>query len=591
MYSFLLIDDEVIIRDGVRDNIDWARHGYTFLGACADGRAGIEAIDTLRPDVVLTDICMPFVDGLDLARYVRDRYPSTKVILLTGYEEFEYAQEAVKLKVDDFILKPITADELRVLLDSLREQLDAEAKRLRDLDRLRVQLKESLPLLRERVLNRLVEGGVEEDEIGSRLEECGLSLPGPLYLTMVIDLDGSGSEGVAADGELLRLAVKNIAEERLDAGVGSSDASTDGRAASDGERASDGGSSGASHGSQAAGAGVVVGEGGARAAASTGFAGAVTFQNASAQVVVLCSAADREALERESLRAAEEIRDRVSSSLGLSVSAGVGRTVAGLSGVGRAYREALAALDYRLVAGRNQVITFEAIAAPGSNEGPDPAEVGRRLAAAIRTSTVDEMERLVDELAAALARRTPSSSASITVIETTLAFIIASLSELGVPESEVAPKERQGSLFVAVSRLTTLGEITDWLKGLCRRAGEAIERRREDLSRVKAAAAEEYIRAHYGRPALSLSDVCRATGTSTSHFCTLFKKHTDKTFVEYLTELRIEKAKELFRSSDLRSYEIAESVGYTDPHYFSLIFKKITGSSPSAYREKHAGKR
>ncbi len=546
MYSFLLIDDEVIIREGVRDNIDWASHGFRFLGACADGRAGIEAIDAHQPDVVLTDICMPFVDGLDLARYVRERYPHIKVVLLTGYDEFGYAQEAVKLRVADFILKPITAEELRDLLDSLRAELDREAEGRRDLDRVRTQLRESLPLLRERVLNRLVSGGFAEGEIRPRLDSCGLTLPGPWYQAMVIDLDSPDHGGDSPSRELLSLAIKNIADEKSEAFAG--------------------------------------------AAASELPSGSVlSFQNASDQIVLVLSGGEEGTLEGASLRLAEEVRDSVAKELAATATVGAGCPAEGLALVGQSYREALAALDHRLALGRNQVISFRSIASGDREHRLDAAELGRRLSAAIRTGTYLEIEQLIDEMTTLLGQANASTRRSRRIIETTLAFIIQSLSELGIPEGEVLFGEE--SPFVVVQSLKTLAEIADWLKSLLRAATETVERRRDDLSRIKAREAEDYIRANYGRPGLSLSDVCRATGTSTSYFCTLFKRHTDKTFIEYLTEVRIEKAKELFKTSSLRGYEIADSVGYSDSHYFSLIFKKITGESPSIYREKYAVRR
>ena len=546
MYSFLLIDDEVIIREGVRDNIDWARHGFSFLGACADGRAGLEAIDSLQPDVVLTDICMPFVDGLDLARYVRERYPQIKVVLLTGYDEFGYAQEAVKLRVEDFILKPITADELRELLDSLRAELDREAERKRDLERVRRQLSESLPLLRERVLNRLASGGFDESEIRPRLDACGLSLPGPFYEAMVIDLDSPDHAADAPDRELMELAIKNIADEQC-------------------QRLVDG------------------------ASGESPAAGIASFQNARDQIVLVLSGGDEPGLERAALRLAEEIRDGVSKGLPATATVGAGRPICGLALVSQSYREALSALEHRLVLGRNQVISFRSVASGEREKSADAAELGRRLSAAIRMGTYREIEQLIDGMVGLLQQANASTRRSRNIIETTLAFVIQSLSELGIREEELLFEE--GSPFVAVQGLKTLEEIAEWLKVLLRKATETVERRRDDLSRLKAREAEEYIRAHFGSPALSLSDVCRAIGTSTSYFCTMFKKHTDKTFVEYLTQVRIEKAKELFKTSGLRSYEIADSVGYSDSHYFSLIFKKITGESPSVYREKYVARR
>ena len=89
MYKFLIIDDEPVVREGIAGNIDWEAHGFRLVGTCRDGREGLQAVEELRPDVVLTDICMPFVDGLELAASIAEQYPATKTILLTGHDEFE----------------------------------------------------------------------------------------------------------------------------------------------------------------------------------------------------------------------------------------------------------------------------------------------------------------------------------------------------------------------------------------------------------------------------------------------------------------------------------------------------------------------
>ncbi|HUX22634.1 MAG TPA: response regulator, partial [Spirochaetia bacterium] len=207
MYKFLIIDDEPVVREGISENIDWASHGYTLVGACRDGREGIAAIEELCPDVVLTDICMPFADGLELAAFIADRYPETKTILLTGYDEFEYAQEAVKLKVSDFLLKPITAEELRAILDRVRLELDEERRRKEDLYTLRRQLQESLPLLRERFFNRLIRGEVLEPEVSAKLALLGIELSGPVFNVVLIDPDR-----VEAGDELTRLGIENAVD-------------------------------------------------------------------------------------------------------------------------------------------------------------------------------------------------------------------------------------------------------------------------------------------------------------------------------------------------------------------------------------------
>ena len=205
MYRFLIIDDEPVVREGIAENIDWNAHGFELVGACRDGREGLQAIEQHRPDVVLTDICMPFVDGLELAAFVAEQYPATRTILLTGYDEFEYAREAVKLRVQDFLLKPITAQELRAHLDAVRNELDTERNRKDQLERTREQVRESIPVLRERFLNRMIRSPIPREDVEKRLALLDLELPGPAFATLICDPDT-----VDAAAELTDIAVENV---------------------------------------------------------------------------------------------------------------------------------------------------------------------------------------------------------------------------------------------------------------------------------------------------------------------------------------------------------------------------------------------
>lgn len=129
MYKFLVVDDEEIVRRGFRTKIAWAEAGFEFLEPCKDGREAIQKIEQEHPDVVMTDICMPLADGLEVAAYVADRFPETIVIVLSGYDEFEYARAALRSRVADYLLKPITSRELSALVVKLKTSLDETARR------------------------------------------------------------------------------------------------------------------------------------------------------------------------------------------------------------------------------------------------------------------------------------------------------------------------------------------------------------------------------------------------------------------------------------------------------------------------------
>ena len=115
-YKVFLVEDEIVTREGIRDNVDWKANGFEFCGEASDGDMALPLIQAIKPDVLITDIKMPFMDGLQLSKIIRERMPWVKIIILSGHDEFEYAQEAIKLGVNEYLLKPITVQEMHKVL-------------------------------------------------------------------------------------------------------------------------------------------------------------------------------------------------------------------------------------------------------------------------------------------------------------------------------------------------------------------------------------------------------------------------------------------------------------------------------------------
>ena len=158
LYSILLADDEEEVRKGIIRKIDWENLGFQVVGDAENGEEALEKIEQLKPDVVMTDIRMPYMDGLTLSKRIRQKYPSTKILIFSGYDDFEYAQQAIKLNVTEYILKPVNVEELTEILNRVRDNLDEEIEQRRNVRRLRESYQNSLPILREIFLNDLVKG-------------------------------------------------------------------------------------------------------------------------------------------------------------------------------------------------------------------------------------------------------------------------------------------------------------------------------------------------------------------------------------------------------------------------------------------------
>src|SRR5450759_707862 len=159
-YKVFFVEAEIVTREGIRDNVDWKANGFEYCGDASDGEMALPLLQTSRPDVLITDIKMPFMDGLQLSKIVRERMPWIKIIILSGHDEFDYAQKAIELGVTEYLLKPVTVKNIHHSLQKITTQLDREKKELKDLEELREQLEENRDTLRERLLLKLLAGSI-----------------------------------------------------------------------------------------------------------------------------------------------------------------------------------------------------------------------------------------------------------------------------------------------------------------------------------------------------------------------------------------------------------------------------------------------
>ena len=156
LYKIMLVDDEEEVRTSIIKKINWEANGFEVVGDAENGRDALEKIENLEPNVIITDIRMPYMDGLALTENIRQRFPSIKVIIFSGFDDFTYAKEAIRLGVTEYILKPVNVDELTEILKKVRAKLDEEIESARNIDSLRESYKASLPVLREQFLNKLI---------------------------------------------------------------------------------------------------------------------------------------------------------------------------------------------------------------------------------------------------------------------------------------------------------------------------------------------------------------------------------------------------------------------------------------------------
>jgi two-component system, response regulator YesN len=533
MYKILIVDDEPEVREGIRDSIRWNEHGFELVGDCADGREALEAVERLKPDLVLSDIYMPFMDGLELTREIAQHHPFTKVIILTGYDSFDYAQQALRLKAYDFILKPITAGEIRTLLDKVKLDMDEESMIREEMTRLQHQLSQSLLLLKERFLERLVTASLPLDEIRERSDYFQIHwLPSSQYIVLVLDADDFGDLGtgpIELDSELLRFAGFNIVSEIMDRNTG------------------------------------------------------ITFRTREERTVVILCGPQEDQLYESAYKVAEQFQQCIKRYMKYTFTVGVGRVCGSLDRLALSYKGAVSALDYRFLLGKNRIISI--VDMEGSSDMGIPelnAEWSRELGSAIKAGALGEVETRIEQMISSLkSARTPVEACYLH-IQKVIVLLMNAVQELG--GNEISLFTKWGITLADSYDIKTLDEIERWLKGIVKQVAEFVSEQRSDMTKLQVMRAVDYIEAEYSNEEMSLQHVCRHVLMSASYFSSIFKQHTGETFVEYLTRVRIEKAKELLRDTDMKINDVAEKAGY-QPSYFNRIFKKQEGVTPSQYRE------
>ncbi|AZN42881.1 response regulator [Paenibacillus albus] len=517
MYRVILVDDEEEVRESIRMKVDWSACGFDLVGTFEDGKDAWESFEQMRPDVVITDISMPYMDGLALAGKIVDRYRDVTIVIITGYDDFEYAQQAVKLKVQDFILKPFNYGEFVAMLGKLKGQLDEHQARIEDLTRLRSQLHESFPLLKEQFLERMVTTELSEEEIKHKFILFRLTLPGPSAIALTLDIDEPVSE-------LLRFAVFNIVQEIFEQENGG-----------------------------------------------------IVFRTKDERIGILLSGT-AQSICTEAQKLAQQTVEAIEKYIKICVSVGIGRPYDAIARMAESHAGATAALEYRFLAGRSKIISIEDIAHGRGGSQVNQSAWERRLMSALKSGRPSdfnvELEAWIAELKAAELIR----SRLYFHIQSLLIAIIQMCEASGYDGLEPADWLGQALTY------KTLDEVKTWLGTLCEQLLEQIYRKREQDADDLLRRAEAYILDHFADENLSLSEVSQQAYMSMNYFSALFKQKKGQSFIDFLTTVRMEQAKELLVSTALKTYEIASQVGYGDPQYFSVTFKRRCGLTPKEYR-------
>ncbi|NLJ90809.1 MAG: response regulator [Clostridiales bacterium] len=539
MYNVLLVDDEILVREAISENIKWNSLGFNLVGTCQNGKEAIEFIEKNHVDVVLTDICMPILDGMELIKYTYDNFPDISVIIFSGFDEFEYAQKAIKYNVEDYILKPVTAAELSKVLTATKKKRDKRIEQERNWEIISKSYNKNKIYIKSKLLIDFITGKTPASEITSELENFNIELSEKYYRVAIVELKRINSysgdeEQMKQYSSLMLFSVYNISEEILVKNKN----------------------------------------------------GIVCMSNNDRLYILFKSNYFTE-IKTLAKALCTDIKNKAKDYLNTDISITIGKTISGKDKIYKSYESAHTSIKYQYILGEYSVIDSEQAESLWNNKSPyiDLETYISKLAHSI----VANDENMIGQLSRELRKVLESSFHTKTLTISYLQRVVLDLNDdlnisYLVQEDEDLDKE---GVLADIARTHTLSEAIDILNKYFEKIVEALINQKGSTNRKRALLATDYIEKNYSDPKLSLSEVCSYLNISSSRFSTIFKDEIGETFMEFLTRTRIEKSKVLLETSDLKNYEIASKVGFSDPQYFSVVFKKMTRQSPTEYSRKN----
>lgn len=520
LYKVFLVEDEIVTREGIRDKVDWQSSHFEFSGEAADGETALPLLQAVRPNVLITDIRMPFMDGLQLCKIVRERMPWVKVVVLSGHDEFEYAQQAIKLGVTEYLLKPVTVQDLQQVLRRLAAQLDRESQEQENLRQLEHQIEENRATLRERLLLKLLVGAIPTAEAIEQSQLLGLELTARHYLVMVVRIEFCDPAEPFDYYECQRVQhiVSSLAENNPDVFLLNKDME---------------------------------------------------------ELVLIMKGHTLEYLQEERDLLLERIQ-RQATGTKCQLAIGIGSVKDRLADFPRSFVEAVAHAQQSPC--KNQ---------GGSDDSIDKAELLKIDKSAIedylKCGAREDFDAFFDAFVRPLGETVFRSYIVknyifMDIVLTTARFV----NSLGGDVDQIVPGLDHVETILA--HLQTIEQIREQAHRILDDALMFRDGRTGSQHAGMIQQAKEYIDHRFMDPDISLNEVAGRVNHSPSHFSAVFSQETGTTFKEYLTEIRLRRAKELLRTTSLRSSEIAYRVGYGDPHYFSYVFRKNTGLTPTDFR-------
>lgn len=543
MLKIFLAEDEVVVRETIKRMIPWEELGFELVGEAADGEMALPLLIRQQPDLLITDIKMPFMDGLTLARLAKKEIPGLKVVILSGYDDFNYAKQAIGIGVEDYLLKPITKNALIERLSEIRSRYEHEKTQKEYYEKFQREMQAYEKNRSRDFFEALVGGSMDMMEVYKRAEKLGLDIVAEAYNVLIFtmncdeDFSGQRDEYSSWEAESLELLENFFA----------------------------------------------------------GHSSAMLFRSNIFSYGVLLKG-QREAIEENTRACVDEIRKILSRQDGRREwFLAVGQSVERLSQIQKSYHTASRAFSQRYLYDENILYydEMETMEHPGGQaETEDNAYLQKVDVNALNPAILqkflsnglqEETENFVKDYFYAIGQEPMESLVFRNYVILNVRFsVISFIKGLGCDTNEMESADTEEVLAESGKNMES---AIAYAKKMISQAIEIRDQNSGNKNRSILKTAVDFIDSHYMDEEISLNTVANVANVSSNHFSALFSQNMGQTFIEYLTTLRMNKAKELLRCTGMRSSEIAGEIGYKDAHYFSYLFKKTQGMTPSDYRK------
>jgi two-component system response regulator YesN len=536
MYRVMVIDDEPIIRDGIVSVINGNGQDFEVVAEAGDGKAGLEMLAEVLPDVLITDICMPLLGGIELIELARTVNPDIKFIVISGYDDFEYVRRALQLGVCDYVLKPVEPAKLIATLEKLQADLDRQNDFFQNIRDLQGQVELFRAIMRNQLLYDLLTGKVPPEQLQPKLKNLGIPMEGHFHTVAILKIkrpevmspDFNGRDEIfqcylvenieAAFGGDCRAQVCNLGDDKV-------------------------------------------------------------------AVILNVTAGDYSAVFLRVNQILKRILIAIQRNLNAPAYAALGRFYRELPELKHAYREAKEALQHSLLQEKGNVVNYEDINIRPPVRDQRPPELERALIQQVKLCEKEQALQTLGTLMEYLRNLQSSDPLGIKRRVFEFAVLLLRTVETAGGLLKHILKEERISPYEKALRCETFSDLEEFTVKLVTDSLEELEKVKVGKGYSLVEQAREIIAVSYQNPELSLDDLAAKLFISPNYFRSIFKQQVGESFVEYLTGMRMAQARELLNDPSLKVTEIAGQVGYVDQHYFSICFKKYYGLTPSEYRE------